>query len=378
MHSPSPLRVLHVAAPGNAGGLESVLVELTVGLHQSGLHTGLAAVVDSGSENHPVPQLAASMGVEVHLVAVPARGYLSEYRQLRDLMRRFRPHAVHTHGYRADLVGGLAARSRGMPWVTTVHGFTGGGVKNRFYEWLQTRSYRGAQAVVAVSRPIRDRLLAIGMPPDRVHVLPNAWGAKPGLSRVEARQRLGIEGTGPVVGWVGRLSREKGADVFLEALARLPSRPWQASVIGAGRERPALEAQARRLGIADRVTWHGLVTEAAALYRAFDIWVLSSRTEGTPIALFEAMAAGVPVVATSVGGVPDVITQSESCLVPPECPEALAAAIDLVLSRPVEAAARAEAAYLRLLEAFGTEAWIEAHIALYRAISRPVNRKQNA
>ena len=157
------------------------------------------------------------------------------------------------------------------------------------------------------------------------------------------------------IGWVGRLTREKGADIFLEALALLPHRAWVASIVGEGRERAALEAQAARLGIADRVRWHGLVPDAAAIYPAFDAWVLSSRTEGTPIALFEAMAARVPAVVTTVGGVPDVVTPFEAILVRPEDPAALAAAIGNLLAEGDGAAARAEAGIQAALRALRFE-----------------------
>jgi len=108
---------------------------------------------------------------------------------------------------------------------------------------------------------------------------------------------------------VGRLSREKGADVILDAIAACKP-PWRLSIIGDGPERERLKQQAARLGITDRVTWHGPVSNAGKLLSAFDAFVLSSRTEGTPIVLFEAMHSGVPIVTTSVGGVPDVVSST--------------------------------------------------------------------
>jgi len=121
--------------------------------------------------------------------------------------------------------------------------------------------------------------------------------------------------------------------------------------------------------VADRVNWHGLVPDAADLYPAFDAWVLSSRTEGTPIALLEAMAARVPVVATAVGGVPDVVSSAEALLVPSEQPRELAAALATVLADRAQAALRAEAAYRRLTEAYSPGGWLDAHVALYRSLA---------
>lgn len=362
------LTILHVAAPGRAGGLESVVLDLTGGLRGIGHRVALAAVLEAGPGDHPVATRAVELDVDVRRLVVPPRAYLREYGILRKALTEIRPDVVHTHGYRADLIGGLAARRAGVPWMSTVHGFTGGDRKNRLYEWLQVRAYRRSQAVVAVSGPIRDRLVREGVPPSRVHLLPNAWSPKPFLPREEARRRLGIEDSAPVIGWVGRLTHEKGADIFLEALALLPHCAWVASIIGDGAERPALKALAARLGIADRLRWHGLLPDAAGLYPAFDAWVLSSRTEGTPIALFEAMAAGVPIVVTSVGGVPDVVSPAEALIVDPERPDLIAAGLSSLLDNPRAADERAEAARRRLIEAFEPNVWLDAHLALYRTL----------
>jgi glycosyltransferase involved in cell wall biosynthesis len=252
-----------------------------------------------------------------------------------------------------------------------VHGFTGGGRKNRLYEWLQVRAYHHAQGVVAVSSPLRELLERRGVPGRVIQVIPNAWMEKPALGREEARSALAVSGNQPLLGWVGRLSREKGADVFLEALALLPDIPWHASVLGIGREQAGLESRAAALGLANRITWHGLLPGAARYFPAFDLFVLSSRTEGTPIALFEAMAAEVPIVATSVGGVPDVVTPVEAALVPPEDPRALAAAIRATLTNPESARRRAEAARRRLSERFATGPWLDAHERMYRQLVLP-------
>jgi glycosyltransferase involved in cell wall biosynthesis len=368
MPHPATLTILHIAAPGPVGGLESVVLDLTSGLEQAGHRVVLAAVLDAEPGGHPVIRRAADRGVEVRPLVVARRGYVRECRQLREAIKQLGPDVIHTHGYRADLVGGLAARRSGVPWLSTVHGFIGGDRKNRIYEWLQVRSYRRAQAIVAVSGPIQSRLVKDGVPAAHVRLLPNAWAPRPILARDEARHRLGITGRDPVIGWVGRLSREKGADVLLEALAQLPHRRWSASIIGEGRERPALEAQARRLGIANLVQWHGLIPDAAEVYSAFDTWVLSSRTEGMPIALFEALAAGVPAVVTRVGGVPDVVSTNEALLVPSDDARALAAAIDEQLSDAIGGQQRAGQARRRLATVFAPGPWIDAHESLYRTL----------
>jgi glycosyltransferase involved in cell wall biosynthesis len=331
----------------------------------------LLAVVDPGEADHPIVAPLTNAGVEVRVLEVPARAYLRERAVMRELCGSIRPDVVHTHGYRPDLVDGSVARSLGIATVATVHGFIRGSWKGRVYEWLQRWSYRRFDAVAAVSRPQVAELAAAGVPPGRIHHLPNAWAVHaPPLPAAEARARLGVPEGVFHVGWVGRLGREKGADVLLDALALVPDLPVVASIVGAGREEAALRAQAEALGVAHRVRWHGLIAEAGPLFSAFDAFVLSSRTEGTPIALFEAMEAGAPVVATSVGGVPDVVSPAEALLVPPEDPARLAEALRAVRGDPAAAAARARAAATRLREVFGADPWLDRYEEIYRQVQR--------
>ncbi|TFG47412.1 MAG: hypothetical protein E4H38_08185, partial [Gemmatimonadales bacterium] len=234
----SALRILHVSAPGPAGGLESVIAALTPGLRARGHSVGLAALIGPG-EAPPFLDQIATAGVEVHPMRASGRAYLRQRRLAMELARSWQADIVHTHGYHADVVVGTAAVRAGFATVSTVHGFTGGDWKNRIYEILQLRAFRRLSAVVAVSGPLQARLAASGLPGTRLHLIRNAW--VPGASvmgRAEARKSLGLPRAEPVVGWVGRLSAEKGPDVFLAAIG-LGS--WRASVVGDGRLRAQLE-----------------------------------------------------------------------------------------------------------------------------------------
>ncbi len=367
MSAPDRLTIIHVAAPAPVGGLERVVTSLATGHGAAGHDVHVVSILDEGGSTPPLA--AGAAGVSAHSFVLEPRRYRRERSLLRALLAGLRPSIVHTHGYRPDVVDSPVAREAGIAAVSTVHGFTGGGLKNRFFERLQVRAFRRLDAVVAVSRPLVARLTAAGVPERLVHCIPNAWGpARPFLDRGAARAALGIPDDGPVAGWIGRLSREKAPDLLVEALGRLGADAPRGVVVGEGPLTDAARARAAGLGLADRVTLAGRVADAATLMRAFDVLVLSSRTEGTPIVLLEAMAAGVPVVATRVGGVPDVVSDREAVLVPPEDPAALAEAVRQVLRDPASAAVRAAAARERVASVFAVEPWLARYEALYRSV----------
>lgn len=359
------IRVLHVLAPAREGGLERVVSMLSERQGRDTAH--VAAVLSPGDEEkHPFVGALEGAEIPVTRIVVGPRSYLREYRSLGALVARLQPRIIHTHGYRADVIGGAVARAHRVPTVSTVHGFTGGGRRNRFNQTVQCIALRRADAVVAVSRPLVDRLERAGVPRGKIRWIPNGF-APPAhtMTRAAARQLLGITADAIVAGWVGRLSHEKGPDVMLSALAQADG-SWRLSMIGDGRENSRLREQAAKLGIGHRLVWHGAVPNAGELMPAFDAFVLSSRTEGTPIALFEAMYAKIPIVATQVGGVPDVLTSEHALLVPTDQPVTIAKALAELRLEPAAATRRSELAYDRVLRTFSADAWIEAVEEVYR------------
>jgi glycosyltransferase involved in cell wall biosynthesis len=374
-HNPGyALRVLHIVAPAREGGLEHVVTAMSVGQRKKGVHVA-AILTPADAEGHPFTTRLEALGVPATRVVVGARSYVKEYRQLAALITRLNPELVHTHGYHADVIAGTLARARRIPTVSTAHGFTGGGRRDRIYERIQCLALRRANAVIAVSEPLAKLLARAGISRETIHCVPNAFAPPLNVvTRLAARDRLGIAPGALVAGWVGRLSREKGADVMLEALVEADA-PWQLSIIGDGPERHVLERQAANLGIADRITWHGRVENAGSLLTAFDAFVLSSRTEGTPMTLFEAMAASVPIVATRVGGVPDVVSSSHAILVPSEQPRMIARALADVVSEPSKAGHRSQLARERLVQSYGTAKWLDAISSVYEAARKHAERR---
>ena len=166
---------------------------------------------------------------------------------------------------------------------------------------------------------------------------------------------------------MGRLGPEKACDLFIEALATIRDAEWTAVIVGAGPERPNLEALARARGVADRLVWTGSIAGAAELFPAFDVFALSSRTEGTPMVVLEAMAAGVPVVATAVGGVPDLLDDgSAGWLVTPGDPVALGGSLRQALEDGAEVGRRVDRAQVRVRDVYALDPWLDRCEEVYR------------
>ncbi len=360
-----------MTTPAGFGGLESVVEMLARGTSDRGHDVCVVAIVESSVESHPFVKRLADRSIEFVQVRVPARGYVTERRSVRAELVRCGAQVMHCHGYRVDVADSGVGRSLGLAVVSTVHGFTGGGLRNPIYEWLQIRSYRKFDGVVAVSQPIVDRLVAAGVPKAIVRLVRNSYRARTDLlSRSEARELLGLDSQYFHVGWVGRLSAEKGPDVMLEATRALSDRGVLVSFIGDGPMLEGLKSQATEAGSGPTLRFHGVVPDSARLMKAFDAVAISSRTEGTPIVLLESIAAGVPVVATRVGGIPDVVSSEEAILITSENARELSDGIVRLKHDPALAARLATAASARVSRELNYEHWLDSYEDVYEAAIR--------
>lgn len=362
--------ILHIISPAPVGGLETVVRRLARGHATRGHDVGVISIGPAVGRLPAFFRNGRESPVQTYPIEIGARAYLTALARVERVLDRFQPELVHTHGYRTDVLESRVARRREIPRVSTVHGFTGGDLKNRVYEWLQRRALRRFDAVVAVARPLRDQLHASGISEDRLFLVPNAGApiARP-LARPKARKALGLPEEAFVVGWVGRLNPPKGPDILLRAIDEIDDPGARVMFVGP-EEDERYRQLARDLGIDDRIRWAGVVPDASRYFQAFDALVLSSRTEGTPMVLLEAMSAGVPVVATRVGGIPDVVSEHEAVLVPPEDPEALAQGIRRVRDDRSGASDRADRARARVESEYSMERWLDRYESVYASVLR--------
>ena len=242
---------------------------------------------------------------------------LGAVRRLRELIRRERPHVLHTHTAKAGTVGRLATRlvgdARPPVVVHTFHGHMLLGefdpLRERAYRRIERGLARDTDALIAVSPEVRDELVAIGVAPASrfavvrlgIELSERMQGAERGG---ELRASLGISPARFTVGWVARMTAAKQPADVLRTIRLLHDRGIDAALImvGDGPDRPALEALARELGIDDAIRFVGFQDDVGPWFHAFDALLLPSRSEGTPVSAIETLASGRPVVATRVGG----------------------------------------------------------------------------
>jgi len=237
----------------------------------------------------------------------------------------------------------LLGRRLGVPAVvfcrgSDIHSIAQNRLQGRLIGW----SLGAARRVFSVSEALKRDVVALGVDADHVAVIPNGIEAEryQRVDRRDARRRLGLDEDRPLVVCVSRLGREKGIDVLVEAAAAMRTPGAHIAVVGDGPEEAALAAQVSRLGLSDRVQLVGARPhdQIPLWMSAADATALSSRKEGHPNAAVESLACGRPVVATRVGGVPEIITsEGLGMLVPPEDPAALGAALDAALGRSWDA-----------------------------------------
>jgi glycosyltransferase involved in cell wall biosynthesis len=284
---------------------------------------------------------ARELGLDVEVIPERRRFDLSVIAALRDIVAGHGADLLVTNSVKSHFLVWRSRLWRKYPWVAIHHGYTDTDRKMRLYNRLDRWSLPHADRLITVCGAFAQDLMdSTGVPLEKISVQHNSIRREPPASAMDVealRNRLGITNAERVVLSVGRLSREKGHIDLIEGFSRLretqPEISCKLIIVGDGPERDRLEDAAGSLGCKERVIFTGQVSDVQAFYALADVFVLPSHSEGSPNVLLEAMAANLPVVATAVGGVPEMVENDESSLlVPPRDPPALAASIERVLT----------------------------------------------
>jgi glycosyltransferase involved in cell wall biosynthesis len=291
------------------------------------------------------------------------------------LVEALDPDIVQTHAVKSHFLIKLAGIHRKRPWIAFHHGYTRTTARTQIYNRLDRWSLPSAARVVTVCKPFADQLVRLGVRPERISIQHNsvrefAAPSNPAIQRL--RQELGITANQQVILSVGRLSKEKGQTDLIAAARLLRDKNLHSDlrfvIAGEGPDRTMLERLVRANKLDSDFVFAGHVSDIASYYSLADLVVLPSHSEGSPNVLLEAMAAGRPIVATRVGGVPDLASnQGEAILVEKENPSALAEAMHRVLADPSLKTKLAETARIKAYS-YSPQAYCDSMLALYAQI----------
>jgi glycosyltransferase involved in cell wall biosynthesis len=247
---------------------------------------------------------------------------------------------VHTNGYFADIIGVPASRLLGIPHIATCHGFISNDRNLKNYNKLDIMALRFTKRIIAVSEGIKNDLISSGVKRQQVIVLQNAVELSMDDNmflkhRDYVRNKYHIRKDEIVLGYIGRISEEKGLRYLMEAGSKLihSGVPLKIMIVGDGPQKIEMEKFAQQAGLQNKVIFAGFQKDIETWLPSMDVFVLPSLTEGTPMALLESMACGIPVIATRVGGVPKVIESGiNGILVDPADPVKLYKELKIVLN----------------------------------------------
>ena len=365
--NPRPLRVLLVITRGERGGAQVHVRDLLAGLkHRVDYHL---IVGETGFVTEEADRLGVPCEVMPSLQrAVSPR---TDARALRALVRAIdavKPHLVHTHSTKAGLLGRLAARIRGVPVIHTAHAWS-------FSDGLSWKRRSWAIPVEWLAGRITDRFITVSEADKEVGT---RWSVATdaqvrvvhnGVGSAAPRAEPAAEGT-PRIVMVARMAPPKDHTLLLEALSAV-QHPFVLRLVGDGPDRHTLERQAKALGIHDQIEWMGTRSDVADQLAASQVFALVSRQEGFPLAILEGMRAGLPVIASDVGGIREAVDHGRTgLLVPRGDLGALTEALDQMLSNPSLRSRHGAAGRREFTSRFSSERMCQATAAVYAALGR--------
>jgi glycosyltransferase involved in cell wall biosynthesis len=336
------LRVAQLRGSSLMLGAERVVLELSTFSRQFGCECIILAPHEEHATDPELVVAARNAGVRAERLACRGRFDPAVFGRIRDFVRREKIDLLHCHGYKEDFYGLLSLPR--IPVIATYHNhlFNRTTRSLTIYSWLDAQLIRYFDHIVAVSSPIHEELLRNRVPHHKLSRITNGIDVRPfrdvsELDRQRVKESLNLPMDATVVGMVGSLTVEKGHIVAVQAFARMHADVPKAhlAIVGSGPQHSAVTDEIERHGLSDRVTLCGRRSDIPAVMQAFDVFAMPSLQEGLPIALLEAMASGLPVVASNVGDIGTAITDGLSGrLVPAGNVAALAETLkDVMLDR---------------------------------------------
>lgn len=365
------MRILQLISSAGFFGAESVLLELSRELRTLGHDVTVGVFHNLQTPNLDVATQSRNDGLRTEIFACRGRIDLSTVASLARFGREHAIEIIHSHGYKSNTYAWLSNFRNRRFLVATCHNWIYSNSKMRFYSLLDRLVLKSFDAVVPVSRTVREELIRAGFRAGMLPVIENGVNVEKFRSvndRSATRADLGLTDQDFVIGTVGRLSREKGHAVLLRAAQDLIERHGECRVliVGDGEDRQELESLVHALSLAGRVMFTGTRQDVPRLLRAIDLFVLPSFVEAQPMSLLEAMMAGVPAVATTVGDIPHILQQGKlGGLVPAGDVQGLARAIESCIDDRDSAHQRAQSARQYAIDVHSSSRMAREYVGIY-------------
>jgi len=377
----SKIRVMQLIAPLSMAGAERVVQTMARNLDSERFENSICTFVNHRRSTNSFTEAIQKQGLRLDKILL--RRHL-EWQPVRDLVNlaRFRKIDIfHSHGYRADVMGIIASRFLGIPTVSTVHGWNASRskwslseYKMLFYDKLDLFALRRFDRIIAVSENTARALETKIEVAEKLEVIPNTLdpaGYDIDPERMRIRDRLGIDPSTKVVGFLGRFSREKGLFQLLDAvptiLEKMPN--CRFLLAGGGPLARVLRERCSVLGVSDKVHVLDEINYVCGFYESLDLFVLPSLTEGMPMALLEAQFFGLPIIASRVGGIPEIIAPGENgLLVEPDDTGGLARSITKILENDSLARSMGKVNHLRFKGNNHVRKWASRYESIYSSL----------
>ena len=367
------MNILHLISSSGLLGAERVLLEIAEYSKRGGLEVRIGVFQNSQNPNLELAEVAKGQDFDVQVFPCNGRFDKKTIRMIKDYMDKSGVQILHSHNYKSNFYARRALSNNNIRWVVTNHGRRSG-PKLLLYNFLDGFIVRYADRVIAVSKNIVSRMKLAGIDSKKICLIENGVNLERFRNNIppdSIRESLRIKKDAFVVGTVGALTEEKGHLYLLKAIPKVVQRFPEVVFlfVGDGRERPSLEITTSHLNIKDRVIFAGMRKDVPEILSILNVFVLPSLNEGLPMALLEAQAAQIPVVATRVGAIPDVLQGGVTgILVPPKDPQAIAEAITMILSNKKFASEIAQKGFERVRDNFSSEKMGSKYHSIYKEL----------
>lgn len=367
-------RILHLISSSGFLGAENVVLELALYSKHSGLNVTIGVFENSRNPNYELADIAKHRGLEVKIFPCRGRYDGNTVNMIRDYIKSSVINLIHSHNYKSNFFAWIAlSKQKSVKWVITNHGRRLGQMLFLYY-LVNILIMRRADKVIAVSEEIAFNMKKQGISKKKITLIHNGIDFEKFINintTDELRRTFGFNGTSKVIGTIASLTPEKGHIYLLEAAQQVIDRYPECCflIVGDGGQRQFLEEKTSHLGLNEKVIFAGSRKDVPEILPMLDAFVLPSLKEGLPMALLEAMAAKIPVIASKVGAIPNIIEDGISgLLIPPENPDAVAEAINTILSDENSAKEMTRRGFQKVRDHFSSKKMAEKYLTVYREL----------